>query len=377
MATFCDLHSARIYDRGGQRLIGSLGTLSRVRWERLRDDISQASVMIETRTVDCDTTLGLAAAGRHELVIFRGNERVWEGPITHIAYTRNSVELSARDVGHYPYRAIMKSEYNNAYPRITTVTARMKRILESEMARFEALDPPVNFLPYLTVHEDPGNARTSAHTLAWEQTVYEHLDNFAARGGLDYTCVGRAMHLWDVHKPMLGVTAPVTEADFIGDVVITEYGMELATFSAITDGKGKAGWTGGIDPYYGLVEILDTAYDEATGEEWDAPDGTPGAPEPPSVAEMKSQAQRVLAGRNPTPIVVRVPDNSTLNPNGVLTIADLVPGVHIPLQANLPGRSLSQMQKLDRVTVEESANGETIQVVLSPAPIEGSNEEDK
>jgi hypothetical protein len=376
MALFCDLHSARIYDRGGERLIGSLGNLSRVKWERLRDDISQATVYIAARSVDCDTTLGLSAAGRHELVIFRGNERVWEGPITHIAYTRNSVELTARDVGHYPYRAFMTQEYDNTYPNIGTVTSRMKRILETEMVRFEAQDPPINFLPHLVVHEDPDNAGTSAHTLPYEMTVYEHLDNFAARGGLDYTCVGRSMHLWDVHKQKMGKTAPITEEDFIGEVVITEYGMELATVSAITDGKGRAGVAGEADPYYGLVEILDTAYDEATGDEWDTADGVPGEPEPPSIAEMKSQAQRVLAGRNPTPIVVRVPDNSTLNPLGVLTIADLIPGVMIPLQANLPGRALSQLQKLDRVTVEETGEGETIQVVLSPAPVEGSNEED-
>jgi hypothetical protein len=52
----------------------------------------------------------------------------------------------------------------------------------------------------------------------------------------------------------------------------------------------------------------------------------------------------------------------------VLTISDLVPGVWIPLSASLPGRTVQQMQKLDSMTVEETAeSGETIKVVMSPA----------
>lgn len=349
-----------------------MGKLSRVQWERLRDDISTATIDIAARHATCDKTLGLAAAGRSELVIYRENERVWEGPITHIARQGNSVSISARDCVHYVYRTIMKSEYNNAYPYIGTATERMNRIIRAEMVRMEAQDPPVNVIPYLNVHEFSDNARTSSHTVPFEMTVYEHLDALAARGGVDYTCIGRALHIWDTHHP-LGQTATVTENDFLGEVVITEYGMELATYSAITDGKGRAGAVGGADPYYGLVEILDTAFEESTGEEWDA---AQGPQEPPSIADMASQAARVLAGRNPTPVVVRVPDNSSLNPDGVLTVSDLVPGVFVPLVAQLPGRALSQMQKLDRVVFEETPEGETIQVTLSPAPIPNSNAED-
>jgi hypothetical protein len=355
------------------RLLGTLGKLSKVKWERIRDDISGAEVSVAARDKDCDTTLGLASAGRSELVIYRGNTRVWEGPITHIAYQGNGVTVTARDVGHYVYRTIMKSEYDSSFPNIESCTARVERILRNEMARMEAQDPPVNVLPYMVVHEHEDNSGTSAHTLAWEMTCYEHMDALAARGGLDYTVIGRALHLWDTHHP-IGQTSAITADDFIGEVVITEYGMELATFSAITDGKGNAGFVGGADPYYGLVEILDTAYEESTGEDWNA-EGSGGA-EPPSLADMRSQAQRILAGRNPTPVVVRVPDNSSLNPNGVLSVADLVPGTFIPLQANLPGRAVSQMQKLDRVTFEETPQGETIQVVLSPAPTVGSNAPD-
>jgi hypothetical protein len=137
--------------------------------------------------------------------------------------------------------------------------------------------------------------------------------------------------------------------------------MELATYVAHTDGKGNWGDAGGTDPYYGEWEVLHQAYDE------DGQD--PANPQdPPSVAELEDQARRThLQGSKP-PLVVRIPDNTRLNPNGVLTISDLVPGVWIPLSASLPGRTVSQMQKLDSMTVEETAeNGEEIKVTLSPA----------
>ena len=372
MALHCEKHEAFLYDRGGIRRLGSLGNIDRVQWERLRDEISSANVRITARSPECDTTLGLAAAGRSELVIYRGGIRVWEGPVTHIAYRGDGVTITARDVGHYIYRTIMKSGYDNRYPRISKVTTRIHRILMDELVRMEAQSPPINVRPHIVLHERSTDARTSSRTYPYQMTVYEHMDTMAARGGLDYTVIGRALHLWDTHDA-LGTTGIVTEADFMGEVVITEYGMELATISVITDGKGRAGVAGKADPFYGLVEVLDTAYDESSGEDWD--EATP-QPDPPSVKEMKTQAAKILAGRNPTPVVVRVPDNSTLNPNGILTIEDLVPGVFIPLRADLPGRSLSQMQKLDRMTVEETKDGEIINVVMSPAPDPNSNAED-
>ena len=363
----CLRHSAFLADRGGQRLLGQLTPTEMVRWERKRDDISTATVHIPTRSAECDVLLGVMAVGRHELVIYRGEERVWEGPITHATFRGERVEIEARDVMHYVYRTAMKAEYNNAYPNIVTCVQRADHIIRQELARKEALDPPVNVLPYLTAWNRTGDARTTAHTLKYASSVFDHVDGLAARAGLDYTVVGRAIHLFDVDTN-IGQAPPVGASDFIGEVLITEYGMELATFAAINDGAGHAGTAGGVHPFYGLVEVVHAAYDENTGEPTEEGDE-------PTVAEMASQAQRVLAGAVPTPLVVRVPDGSTVNPTGSLSMRDLFPGVRIPLLGNLPGRTFSQMQKLDHVRFEETGGsgvaegvGESITVTMSPQP---------
>lgn len=629
MALTCEIHTAALYDRGGAKKLADLGDLERVKWERKRDDSSSATVYIGTPGIECQQALGLAEAGRVELVIFRGSERVWEGPISRIAYQGDHVEIEARDVMLYVVRTIMHHEYDNRHPNTARVLDRIKRVMTAELARKEALDPPVNVLKHvqyiyvagsttypasyysitgvrraigdaksLQAMEDalagmrttygltagfgiPGgtsynggywqpvryqdwqvrqymilaaqalsvyppafiqraqiwgiffgrflgtgvgfnvggfatdhrlfldtedyaagdgmvfgsehivhhelchlmdftfgsesirsrwlalnpagfqygvgwdrqdydlnprgftrdygrysfqedlaeiaglvmsksqkpfmdmllasdpivrgkvalykewmaansggaidtvsffeaistgktvvtkgengatDARTAARTLPYELTAFEHIDNFAARGGVDYTVIGRSILFFDVHT-RIGQTPMVTKDDFIGDPIITQYGMELGTYVAMTDGKGNYGAAGGIDPYYGEWEILHQAYDE------DAQGSNPE--DAPSVAELESQAKRTYLSGSKPPLVVRVPDNTRLNPNGVLTIADLVPGVWIPLSATLPGRTVSQMQKLDSMTVEEIAgSGEVIKVTLSPAYVE-------
>jgi hypothetical protein len=371
MALTCEKHTAFLFDRGGRRKLASLDDLQRVKWGRKRDDPSTATVYVGSPGIECQKALELAETNRVELVIFRGADRVWEGPLTRISYRGASVEIEARDVMVYLQRTAMRNEYDNRYPNNTLVLDRVKRIMTAELARKEALDPPVNVLAHVQyLYEnspDVSDAGTAARTYPMQYTVFEHIDNYAAKGGLDYTVVGRSILLFDVHH-RIGQTPMVGADDFIGDIVITQYGMELATYVAMTDGKGNWGAAGyeedgvltGVNPYYGEWEVLHQAYDEETA--------STDPEDIPSVAELESQAQRSYKQAEKPPLVARVPDNTRLNPDGVLTIDMLVPGTWVPLSASLPGRTVQQMQKLDSMTVEETAGkGEEIKVTLSPA----------
>jgi len=352
----CETHTAMVYDRGGFTRLGVIDPLTAVSWERVRDDISFGRITTTQPTMQCLRLLEQIEPNRHELVIFRGTERVWEGPITLIVYGRDTVEIEARDVMHYAYRTVMRVGYNNAYPNVTTTTQRAVNVLTGELARKEALDPPINVLPHLVAVHSANDSRTSRNTAPSQSTVFEDVDSMAAKAGLDYTVVGRSIVLFNVHTN-IGQTAQVTEADFIGDVIVTAYGMEHATKAWVNDGQGNIGYAGvDVDPYYGEWEILDSAYDEEKGSD------------APTLDELFSQAARNIAGRNPVPLTVRVPEGSRLNPNGALSIADLVPGVHIPLRATLTARVVNQMQRLNKVQVtEDSSSGEVITVSMTQA----------
>lgn len=353
----CGVNNAEVWDRGGLDRLFPLDITSLIRYDRTRDDMSEATVVVPSNA-DCCRFLADVEPGRHELVIRRDGDRVWEGPIVRIGYKPESIEITAKDVMWYPYRTINRAGQDNTGANSTWVTERARVILNRELSRKEALTPPINMLEWLDVRTSPTTARTSRRTLPYQKTVFEDIDDMAAKAGLDYVTVGRRLVMFDTHEP-LGYTAMLTQADFLGPLVITAYGMDLATYSAVTNGEGLWGSSGGVSNYYGEIEILATAYEETGGD----PDNEP------SQAEMISQAERNLDGRYPTPVVARVPDSSALNPSSTsLTFAELVPGMQLPVVVTSGCRTIQQAQKLDNVRVEQDENGERIMVILSPWP---------
>jgi hypothetical protein len=355
-------HTVQVYDRGGVVRMFQINDIAQVRYDRRRDDISEANIRIAARyCYQQEDDLSRLAPERHEIVITRGRERVWEGPITRLTYSATELEIHAQDVMHYPRGTAMVNAYDNAHPNTGFAIDRARLILETEMARKEGLEqlafpslPGYNILDHVVYHQTPSDARTARSTPAMYRTVWEEIDEMAAKGGIDYTVLGRAIHIWDTSKP-LGTTRELTQADFHSDLAASFYGMDLATKAYVTDGEGNYGEAGGIDPFYGLVENVETAYDESEGAD------------PPTSAEMASQAARNLVGRNPVPLVLRVPDNSGVNPAGTLSMSDLVPGAFMPIRMKILIRDFNQMQKLDRMAVVEDSKSEKITVVLSPA----------
>lgn len=356
-------HRVFVMDRGGYRRMFEIKNISALQWGRVRDDKSQAQITIANDAAQRQAkNLNQIDAARHEIVIFRDGIRSWEGPIRLVSYTANQVVINANDICDYLDTRIMHKRWSNAYSKsgktsVDYVVNRIAGILNSEMANKEALG--YNILGNVKTYVTAGDARTSAITSAWAMTVWTHLDNLAAKSGIDYTVVGRALHIWDTDRSPFGTTPPASEKDFLGPLTVTMYGSEMATRTVASDSNGTYGAYGnGSDPYYGEREILVTAYDANTAT---------ANQKAPTSAELKSQAQRNMSGRNPTPLVVRIPDNSSIDPRGVLRVELLIPGTRIPLRTSNNIKSVTQMQKLQTMTVNEDANGEVVNVTLYPA----------
>lgn len=361
-------HTVYIYDRGGTRRVAQLLDVSTVQWTRDRDGVSEADVRIDGSA--CSAQRDILAAiepKRSEIVIFRGDDRVWEGPVWRVGWHSDFVEVNAHDVMQYAFGTPLSKAWDNRYAdnidpntganlgpktRPTEVLTRIKDIMTYELAAWEALSPPINVLKYMVFHHVPGEPKTTAYTMPYEMTVGEHIAHMAHYSGIDYACVGRAIHFWDVDEH-LGQTRLLTDADFFSEVIISAYGADLTTRAIVIAEDGRYGEASQPSNYYGPWTTIHTAYNES---------GT----EAPTQEELNSQAQRALAGRSPVPVEVRVPDGSGIRLNESLTINHLVPGVKMPVLATLNARQLSQMQKLDFLTVIETPDGETIQVTLTP-----------
>jgi hypothetical protein len=366
-------HTAYIMDRGGTKRIpgGKLQDLSIVQWSRIRDTVSEASLRIQGDA--CAPQADLLRSiepHRHELVIFRGQERVWEGPISLVGWHDDYVEVSAKDVVEYLNFRPLSKVWDNSYPHNTTATGRIEAIIEYELANsftfkntagatvtlpgWEQIDPPINVLPFLDVRHFPNEAGTAALTAKAQMSVGAHLDNLARTGGIDYTVIGRSIIIWDVSHP-LSTTKTMTEADFIGSPVVSSYGTDHCVVALTTGADDAFGGAGANDDYYGPWVKIFTVYDETSTDI-------------PTQADLNSQAQRNLSGRNPVPVEVRLPDGTSVRLSPGFTIDQMVPGVYVPLRATLNARTTVQMQKIHEVVVRETADdGETVALTMVPA----------
>jgi|SRR6478735_3171761 len=406
-------HSAQIFDRGGSRPLGPALNLSKVNYQRVRDNTSEGMIRIDGGNCDLSENrklLAEARAHRHELVIFREQERVWEGPLHRIATGVDFAEFYAKDVTQYLFAQPLTQAWQNStlggVSRSTEVTTRIGNIIQYEMSHgrsmfypttmpdaaadvqawrdaggvatettggwaitipaFEddSIWPSTNILPYLDVRHFPNEARTTMDTLPFQMTVGTHLQDLARQRGIDFTAVGRRIIIWDTSRN-LGVLQTMTSSSFTDDVMVTEYGADhnQAAYSVGQDGAYGSALSLKNLAYYGPWTTMYTLYDES-------------ATDAPSQADLDSQARRNTSGRTPAPIEVRIPDNSTIIlPDGV-GLNSLVPGVQVPLRASLNYREIAQMQKIDIVTVTETGEeGENIQVTLTPATKPDSDEE--
>lgn len=404
-------HKAFIYDRGGMRRVDELTDLSMVRWERTRDGVSEATIRLEGESCARQRqVLNTISTHRHELVLFRGRDRVWEGPLHRIANNATNAEVVAKDVLAYANATPLTQVWDSttAGTASTIMSERLHEMFLYEMANshdqfvlaspendaavaelvaeygyvavptmtpapgwivtvkgWEELDPPANVLPYLTVPHWPNEAGTSAKTLPFEMGLGQALASAGRTSGIDFTTIGRAIYIWDVSRS-LGRLRTLTEADFYSKLILTEYGADHAQSAYVVGQEGAFG--SALNPqnlgYYGPWTTIYTAYNE---------EGTIA----PTQAELDSQSRRNLNGRSPAPIEVRVPDNSGIVLSEDLTINMLVCGVQVPLLAVVNGRQVSQMQKLDHVTVIETGEQETVQVTLTPATKPDDDEEEE
>lgn len=374
-------HVALIYDRGGVTRLSQLTDLGEVTWGRVRSDLSEAEVIINGRACSRQAdVLRRIESKRHELVLYRGGVRCWEGSIQQVAWYANRVVISAHDPSAYLRGTVLSKDWPNSDGGgPTLMTERMEQIVVHELSqpyemqtndglvevpRWENIDPPANLLPFLDVR--PGNVLTRSSTLAFEMTVQEHLDNLA-ESGVDYTWVGRSMIVWDADTP-LGRTRTLTDADFYGELEVYESGTRLAQVSHISgqrpdpdevivdpvpgDAPAGVGNAGGADDYYGPWTTLTTQANEDGDDQ-------------PTQTELNTQAQRNLGGRTIVPVDVIVPQGAGIRLGVGLGINDLVPGVEVPVLASLNLRPVQQTMVLDKMSVHESADGETISVDLT------------
>lgn len=353
---------AFLTDRGGQKILGQFDGIVEIRWARRRDDVSQASVHVRDAGRRASKFMKDIEAVRHEILITRDDEEVWQGPITLPKQAGSTGVFTARDMLFFTQRTVCKVAWSSAYPTSETVIDRTERLLRQEMIPWDAAG--ARFLQGLRPVRGTDDAGTSRVTPAFSQYVWTDMDALAARSGMDYTVANRLLYFHDTHQ-FLAKGRRLVDDDFMGMLETSQYGTELAVVSYVTDNMGRAKASRVPDTYYGPVELLASAYDEGTA-----------SAEPITDVELQEQATRNARSRYPAPRILRVPENSQLRPAVVDELMPwLIPGTGFDVYSDSTGREIQSVQKLDKVDVIQDVRGERVSVSLSPAPLGSGMEE--
>jgi hypothetical protein len=375
-----DHHTAVIEDRGGTNRQAQLVDLSSVQYKRMVDGKTIATVQITGQACRAQTsTLRKISARRHELAIYRGSERVWEGPILKTSSTSQMFQIDAADILTYMEGTALRQDWRNvANGGATSIkTQRLAAMIAYELANgysmvttdgtvvvpaWESLTPAANILPWLDVRHHPTPAlatQTTVDTRAFQMTLAQHLYDLTANGGIHFTVIGRRLVIWDAGLN-LGRLRAVSEGDFSGDFQVIAEGTGFATIDHVTSTSTTASTLppavghGSVDfSYYGPWERVDpTAAAAGTATTLDQ-------------SALNSQAKARVRTLYPLPLKLQTASGATLIPKAGLTMAKLVPGVLVPVVARTNIRDFDQVQRLDSITVTETAaSGEKIATTL-------------
>ena len=316
----CGSHTAVIRDRNGAT-VAQAEALINVKWSRLLDDVSSASVVV-VPTGDCCDLMGNVRSWRQNLEVYRNGVFVWGGPITRVNWSLGQVEIFASDVLAWLDRRVPHDAMTFTNEDLSVIAAALIRD---------------GFRP-----DDPG------HTLevidrarvfgsrAYEKDTGQTGDHLRdlAEAGIDFTAVGsKILILPETHCSSVG---RLTDSDFPEGLVVSEEGGALATRWVVagSEDSDAIGSYGGADDYYGLLE----RYEEQTSIT-------------DSVSATEAARARVRT-TNAAPVFVDT-QQVTISPDAAVEIAYLVPGWCLDITTNQTCRTVSQRLKIVGLTVEE------------------------
>lgn len=334
-------YTVRIHWRGGalEKPVELMNHVSDVSWSRTLNDVSTAEVVLSKVSDSCCRDLQDVHDWVHELSIYRNvqgtPQLVWQGPIQVIRIRRQTVVIEAADVFAWLDKLVntYRVTYNTAAPiqgnrRRGTIVYMAHNHLRLNLEQSSLSVPPdyPGIMDYVVVREDglpviSVEKDGSTNTAIWTEYLGEIFREWIKRG-LTWTTVGRSIVFRGFANQQ---TLPITRMsmdDFMGEVEVVRDGTSTATYGFATNQSTQdisegftVGW-GYSGTAYGRLDSL-----VEVNEEYET--------EAEAQTELRQAARREIAGRYPTPLVIRVPDGAQISPDAPITMDMLVPGERV------------------------------------------------
>lgn len=328
MTLGCANHSYTITDRDGNPIVSS-GDLTSVEYNRQLNEVSTATLTIGTGGPDCCGQLGNIRSWRHLVNIFRNGEFAWSGFLVSIEWTADGVEIVAVDIIGLLDRRVPHQDFDFIGTDLTEIA---RQLID------DALMP-----------DDPGHEVTIVGPSgvlggrSYDQNVRQvgdHLRDLADTG-IDFVAIGSNIII--LPDSFCDVVGSLSDLDLPDGLSVAEDGARLATRQIVagSEESGALGVAGGINAYYGLLEVYEeqtTITDQAGAED---------------------AARARLASSAVVPVFIDT-KQVTLSPDTALTQAQLIPGWCLDVTSAGTCRTVTQRLKITGVQVQEDGGSDTV-----------------
>jgi len=354
------VNRAYIYDRRGESRLLAVPSVRGVTWGRVLGDVAQATVDVVVPASgrerdDCCGQLGSVHTWAHTLVMFRDDERVWEGPVVRKEDTVRGVSLTAWDVLGWTKKRRIRLTRSSGNPDLP-LTSPVVTEAQISLSRAFGTDDP-NVLAYVQTMGTPAQTGRSIDRDVQIDSGY-YWDDLSSMldAGLRLTTVGRRIIL-AAQNVTIGQTALLLpDQHILGEVSVIEDGEMLATAASARDDLGNSAYVlaegqQAVHPYYGLVESVVSS----------------GAGEQATVASLQSYAQTEVHDHFPAPVYLNIPDGAVLNPRSPFPMHALVCGALVPAYSTATCTDVQATFMLTAVNVTQAEGGsEQVSITVQP-----------
>lgn len=324
-----------VLDRDGAR-IGEVHPRqsSSASWSRVNSDVSQCQGVVGEPT----DALRNLEPWLHQVLVYRGAELAWRGPIVSTEATKASLTFVARDPGAYFDRRRIGQ-------RRTFFQEDLSQIAFKLVSDAMSIDDPFNVVSSAAVA--PTGIYATRTVFADGRMLSEELKDLVD-AGLRWTFVGGRLLIGPVAQDY--ETATLRDRDIDGEFSVVKDGTETVTDSLVL-GKGVQGNAFDYGSPLGILQGVEKQ--DALGDEYQA----------------TNAAKRIVKERAITPRRVQLPGDTRLMPTAPLSIPDLVVGAVVPVQTTATGVAVDSKMLIDGVKVGLKAGGEEVAVSLVDKPL--------
>jgi hypothetical protein len=322
-----------------------LDNVTKLQWDRRLDDISEAEVEVSLggdSVSTCCECLADVEPWCHELHVWRDGEEVWVGPVVEITYSYTKILIRARDSLAFLTVRVPPIDIN--FTAVDTdLTTIGEFIIETAFSEDTVTCEVDN------IHSTPSGFLGKRFFEKFSTTAFEMLADLADTG-LDFTTLGRTIVLVGDATPLIPLIL-LNDEHILGEVEISKNG-DLQGNRWYVHFEGDEGTPASSAPVnffcYGPIERLK----DGNGLQ----DGVSAG----QAADIYAASTKIA------PRIMEVPPGSRLSPDTPWQIDQMVPGARVDVAILKTCFQLTQSFRLTRVEAVYAADGEQINITLSP-----------